>query len=202
LWAPGGRRFALVCGVTCFLAVLSWHQQRFVIQQQQLRLQNNTEICFSVQTLPRQFAESVQFIGLLLPSCDGKPQPNAGVLLQLSGVQLALPLPVQAGQHWQAGIRLKSLYGPDNFGLPERARQLLTHGISGRAVFSNARLLVAQLSYRQQLANRFTDCCAQFQAMPLWLALTLGERPFTEAVIIGFLGSGKAAGAQQEQACE
>jgi len=192
LWAPGGRRFALVCGVTCFLAVLSWHQQRFVIQQQQLRLQNNTEICFSVQTLPRQFAESVQFIGLLLPSCDGKPQPNAGVLLQLSGVQLALPLPVQAGQHWQAGIRLKSLYGPDNFGLPERARQLLTHGISGRAVFSNARLLVAQLSYRQQLANRFTDCCAQFQAMPLWLALTLGERPFTDELWQGVQASGLA----------
>lgn len=192
LWAPGGRRVALVCGVTCFLAVLSWHQQQLVIQQQQLRQQNNTEICFSVQTLPRQFAESVQFIGQILPFCDGKPQQSAGLLLQLSGEQLATQQPVLAGQHWQAAIRLKSMYGPDNFGLPERARQLLTLGVSARAVISQPRMLHPQISYRQLLAQRLDHCCAQFRSQPLWLALTLGERPFTDELWYGVQASGLA----------
>jgi competence protein ComEC len=191
-WSPGGRRFALVSGVACFLAVLSWQQQQMIRQQQQLRGQDNTEICFSVQSLPRQFAESVQFVAQLLPDCDGTVQPGAGLSLQLSGDSAAAGQPILAGQHWQATIRLKSYYGTDNFGLPERARQLLSQGISGRAVFSQPKLLDAKLSYRQLLAQRMAACCAQFRSLPLWLALTLGERPFTDELWYGVQASGLA----------
>lgn len=192
VWAPGGRRFALVCGVTCFLAVLSWHQQQLIKQQQQLRWQNNTEICFSVQTLPRQFADSVQFVGQLLPVCQGQAQQNSGMLLQLSADSGLLSQPFQAGQHWQAQLRLKNFYGPDNFGLPERARQLLSQGVSGRAGLTAPRLLIDRPSFRQILANRLTACCAGYRSLPLWLALTLGERPFTDELWYGVQASGLA----------
>ena len=204
------HRFAGVLGICCYLLVLSWHHQAFVQQQQQLQLQDNTEVCVQVESLVRQFNDSIHFVAQLLPRCKQQAQANAGARLALSwyaptanntnsqastAANAAYVIAVkqlQSGQHWLLTLRLRPFYGTDNPGAPERSRLALVAGQHGKASISQGQLLLDRVDWRQHLVQQLTQCCAHYQSLPLWLALTLGERPFSDELWLGVQASGLA----------
>lgn len=191
------RRTAFVCGMLAYLLSLSL--QFFYVQQsvQQIVAEHSTEVCGQVVSLPRQFVESTRFVLQLSDECAKKPQAAAGARLDIRWyAQDGAPLPaVKAGQSWQLSVRIKPVRGLANPGSPWREANALVEGIVAQATVkagTTALLLDDQRTLRQQLADRFTDCCQHFAAYPLWLALTIGERPFSAEMWQGVQHAGLA----------
>lgn len=222
LLALAGRRFAACCGICCYLLLLNWQHQQFVRQHQQLAAQNTIEVCVKVVSLVRHFTQSAQFVAELQPSCQGQVQQQAGARLAISwyderqanqprkgtrpvGVgsskmpapdrlhsPQATPAQLAGGQLWQMRLRLRSLYGSDNPGAAERARLSMVAGHHARASVVQALLLTDRRDWRQHLVEQLQHCCGHYQSLPLWLALTLGERPFSDELWLGVQASGLA----------
>jgi len=191
------RHTAFVCGVLAYLLSLSlqWSWQQQAVQQ--IVAEHSTEVCGQVVSLPRQFVESSRFILQLSDKCAEKVQTAAGHRLEVRWYAApgeVLPTP-KAGQYWQLAVRIKPVRGLANPGSPWREANALVDGILAVATVQSvagARLLAGQPSFRQQLADQFARCCRNFAAYPLWLALTIGERPFSAELWQGVQHAGLA----------
>ncbi|MDZ7870371.1 MAG: DNA internalization-related competence protein ComEC/Rec2 [Rheinheimera sp.] len=191
------RHTALYCGALAYLLSLSlqfaWQMQSV----QQIVAEHSTEVCGQVVSLPRQYVESSRFILQLSDDCAEKPQIGAGGRLELrwyADAGATLPT-IKAGQHWHLPVRIKAVRGLANPGSPWREANALVDGIVAVATVSSAtgaQLLIDTHSVRQQLADQFARCCQQYAAYPLWLALTIGERPFSAELWQGVQHAGLA----------
>ncbi len=191
------RHTAFYCGALAYLLSLSlqfaWQMQSV----QQIVAEHSTEVCGQVVSLPRQFVESNRFILQLSDDCAEKKQIGAGGRLELRWYAASgeiLPV-IKAGQYWQLPVRIKPVRGLANPGSPWREANALVDAILAVATVSSAtgaQLLQDSPSIRQQLADQFAGCCQQYAAYPLWLALTIGERPFSAELWQGVQHAGLA----------
>lgn len=191
------RYHAILCGALTYLLCLSWQLQQHQHISTQVVAEHTTEVCGRVVSLPRQFVENSRFVLQFSDSCAEKPQLAAGRLLEVRWYAEAgqmLPV-VKAGQHWRLPVKLKVVRGLANPGSPWREANALVDGIVAVATVRNdtaAVLLADTPSLRQQLADRFAACCQKYAAYPLWLALTIGDRPFSDELWLGVQHAGMA----------
>lgn len=189
------RHRAFLCGMLAYLLSLSlqltWQQQLAV----QVVAEHSTEVCGQVVSLPRQYVESSRFILQLSDDCAEKKQVAPGRLLEVrwyADAGALLPA-IKAGQHWRLPVRLKPVRGLANPGSPWREANALVDGIVAVATVQSAAVLLQDTpSLRQQLADQFALCCQHYAAYPLWLALTIGERPFPAELWQGVQHAGLA----------
>ncbi len=110
-------------------------------------------------------------------------------------VEIQLP-ELKEGQRWQFDLALKPLASVANPGQGWREANGWVHGVlwTGSVRYqqntAQAQLLENNASIRQQLADAMASCCQQYQNYPLWLALTLGERPFSDDLWQGLRNTG------------
>lgn len=198
LLSAGLRRYhAWLCGALVYLLCLCWQLQQHQHISTQVVAEHTTEVCGRVVSLPRQFVENSRFVLQFSDDCAEKPQLAAGRLLEVRWYAEAgqtLPM-VKAGQHWRLPVKFKAVRGLANPGSPWREANALVDGIIAVATVRNgatATLLVDTPSLRQQLAHRFAACCQHYAAYPLWLALTIGDRPFSDELWLGVQHAGMA----------
>jgi competence protein ComEC len=198
LLPSGFRRFAVfVCGAITYLISLSWQLQQHQQISAQVVAEHTTEVCGRVVSLPRQFVENSRFVLQYSDECAKKTQVAAGRLLEVRWyAQSGQKLPVvKAGQLWRLPVKLKAVRGLANPGTPWREANALVDGLVAVATVRSGppvQLLADTPSLRQQLADRFAACCQHYAAYPLWLALTIGERPFSDELWLGVQHAGMA----------
>lgn len=105
-----------------------------------------------------------------------------------------LQLPeLKEGQLWQFELQLKPIvatanpsqswreanFWVQNVLVSAQVRYQHTTTATGSFWLPRATLLNNRVTLRQQLADGIARCCANYAAYPLWLALTIGERPFS-----------------------
>ncbi|TXH96395.1 MAG: DNA internalization-related competence protein ComEC/Rec2 [Rheinheimera sp.] len=198
LLSAGLRRYhACLCGALAYLLCLSWQLQQHQQISTQVVAEHTTEVCGRVVSLPRQFVENSRFVLQFSDDCAEKPQVAAGRLLEVRWYAEAgqtLPM-VKAGQHWRLPVKFKAVRGLANPGSPWREANALVDGIVAVATVQTAAtavLLADTSSLRQQLADHFAACCQHYAAYPLWLALTIGDRPFSDELWLGVQHAGMA----------
>ena len=191
------RYHATLCGALAYLLCLCWQLQQHQQISTQVVAEHITEVCGRVVSLPRQFVENSRFVLQVSDSCAEEPQVAAGQRLEVRWY--AAPgqtqPQVQAGQYWRLPVKLKAVRGLANPGSPWREANALVDGIIAVATVqagNAAERLTDTASLRQQLADRFMDCCQHYAAYPLWLALTLGDRPFSDELWLGVQHAGMA----------
>lgn len=108
-----------------------------------------------------------------------------------------IQLPVlKEGQQWRLLLQLKPVSATANPSQGWREatlwvqQMLWTAQVRYQQDQPQAMLERASTTKRQQLADAFAACCRQFDSYPLWLALTLGERPFSDELWQGLRNSG------------
>lgn len=198
LLSAGVRRYhACLCGALVYLLCLSWQLQQHQHISTQLVAEHTTEVCGRVVSLPRQFVENSRFVLQLSDDCAEKTQVAAGRLLEVRWyAEAGKVLPgIKAGQLWRLPVKFKAVRGLANPGSPWREANALVDGIVAVATVRTdkaAALLTDTPSLRQQLADRFAACCQHYAAYPLWLALTIGDRPFSDELWLGVQHAGMA----------
>jgi len=191
------RLCAGLCGVVAYLLSLSWQLDLHRQATAQVVAEHSTEVCGRVVSLPRQFVETSRFVLQLNDGCTGKVQTAAGHKVEVRWyAQDGQDLPaVKAGQTWRLPVKMKEVRGLANPGSPWREANALVDGIVAVATVrsgASAELLSDTPVLRQQLADLFAACCRQYAAYPLWLALTIGERPFSDELWQGVQHAGMA----------
>lgn len=188
---------AFICGAITYLLSLCWQLQQHQHSSAQVVAEHTTEVCGLVVSLPRQFVENSRFVLQFSDDCAEKMQVAAGQLVEVRWyAQSGETQPeVKAGQLWRLPVKLKAVRGLANPGSPWREANALVDGIVAVATVQSstrAQLLMDTPSLRQQLADRFAACCRHYAAYPMWLALTIGERPFSDELWLGVQHAGMA----------
>lgn len=121
------------------------------------------------------------------------------------GVVGNLQLPdLKEGQAWQMELAVKPITAPANPSQGWREGNLWVQGVllgaqvryrtestvDGIRQWPRATLVHDSPSFRQQVADGLARCCAAYSAYPLWLALTIGERPFSAELWQGLRNAG------------
>lgn len=112
-----------------------------------------------------------------------------------AAVEIQLP-ELKEGQRWQFELRLKPVVSVANPGQGWREGNEWVHEVlwTGAVRYdqttAQALLLENKHSLRQQLADAIAKCCQHYQNYPLWLALTIGERPFSDDLWQGLRNTG------------
>ncbi|HAT40721.1 MAG TPA: DNA internalization-related competence protein ComEC/Rec2 [Rheinheimera sp.] len=116
-----------------------------------------------------------------------------------------LQLPsLKEGQIWQLELSIKPVIATANPSQGWREGNLWLQGVlfsgqvryrqqstpAGITLLAQATQLQGAVSWRQQIADGFARCCASYTAYPLWLALTVGERPFSAQLWQGLRNAG------------
>lgn len=194
----------LLCGAACFLTSLTLQYQQHRELTSQLLAQHSTEYAGTVVSIPRQYDAGSRFILQLSETVKGKPQLAAGALLQINWP--APPVIVKQGQRWQLKLKLKAIRGLANPGTGHREAQALVEGILAQgtvlsqAAASPAAAAVdrqAQATYlggtadwRQRVYDQLSRQLQHLATGPLLIALTVGERPFTDSLWQGLQATG------------
>lgn len=184
LLLPWWRYSAALCGALAYLLCLTLWFDSYQQAQQAVLAQHTTEICGTVVSLPRHYPDSTSFRLQTVEGVEGCGTPLQGAGDFLLDVRWyaapGKPVPVvRAGQRWQLQLRLKPVRGLANPGTPWREANAAVDGVMALADVRHGQLLADTPSLRQQIYDAFTACCRHYQAYPLWLALTIGERPFS-----------------------
>lgn len=181
LLLPCWRYSAPLCGACAYLLCLTLWFSGYLRAQQAVLAQHTTEICGTVVSLPRHYPDSTTFRLQRVEGCGTSLQEAGDFLLDVRWYAApGEPVPVvRAGQRWQLQLRLKPVRGLANPGTPWREANALVDGLIAVADVRHGKLLADTPSLRQRLYDAFAACCRQYTAYPLWLALTLGERPFS-----------------------
>lgn len=196
----------LLCGAACFLASLTLQYQQHRELTSQLLAQHSTEYAGTVVSIPRQYDAGSRFILQLSETVKGKPQLAAGALLQINWPEP--PVIVKQGQRWQLQLKLKAIRGLANPGTGHREAQALVEGILAQGtVYSSASASAASAimdadrqavatylggtaDWRQQVYDQLSRQLQHLEAGPLLIALTVGERPFTDSIWQGLQATG------------
>lgn len=192
------RRYGIcLCGAIAYMLSLTWQLQLHRDATALIVAEHSTDVCGKVVSLPRQFVENTRFVLQLSDVCSEKTQIAARHLVEVRWyADTAQPLPqIKAGQHWRLPVKLKPIRGLANPGSPWREANALVDGIIASATVRagvSPQLLLDSPSIRQQLADRFAACCGHYAAYPLWLALTIGDRPFSDDLWLGVQHAGMA----------
>ncbi len=103
---------------------------------------------------------------------------------------------LKEGQRWQFDLPLKPMVSVANPGQGWREANswvqevLWTGTVRYVQTTAQAWLLENKHSLRQQLADAMAKCCQHYQNYPLWLALTIGDRPFSDDLWQGLRNTG------------
>ncbi len=180
------RRCAVLAGMLAFLISWGWQYHSYLQAQQQLFSQQAPLTGFIVGTV-QQYAEYSQF-KLQLDS-------GAGRGYQLSLNWSSPPQVLKSGQHWQFSARLRPVTGVANPAGPNREAMALVSGVLAQGSVTDASepvLLGEFISLRQRILAQVTEATQTLPSAPLLLALTLGERHFTDQLWLGLQQSGLA----------
>lgn len=181
-------------GLCLYLTSLSIQLQHYSTTSQQVLAQHSTIVAGTVVSIPQHYDGGSRFILQLSETVKDKAQPGAGTLLQVRWFQA--PVKLQQGQRWQLPVKLKAIRGLANPGSGWAEAQALVSGLVAQATVQSSddltelKFLGADISLRQQLFNQLDVALSDFQSKPLMLALTLGERPFTDALWLGLQATG------------
>lgn len=198
----------LLAGAACFLASLTLQYQQQLDLTSQLLAQHSTEYAGTVVSIPRQYDAGSRFILQLSETVKGKPQLAAGALLLINWPEP--PVIVKQGQRWQLQLKLKAIRGLANPGTGHREAQALVEGILAQgtviskastatvALFAipgsdrqaQATYLGGTADWRQQVYDQLSRQLQHLAAGPLLIALTVGERPFTDSIWQGLQATG------------
>lgn len=180
------RRCAFLAGIAAFLISWGWQYHSYLQSQQLLFSQQAPVTGFIVGTV-QQYAEYSQFKFQLAE--------GAGQGYQLNLNWSYPPQALKSGQHWQLSVRLRPVTGVANPGGPNREAMALVSGVLAQGSVTDAsepRLLGEYSGLRQRILARVTEATQALSSAPLLLALTLGERQFTDQLWLGLQQSGLA----------
>lgn len=181
-------------GLCLYLTSLSIQLQQYSTTSQQVLAQHSTIVAGTVVSIAQHYDGGSRFILQLSETVKDKAQPGAGALLLVRWFQA--PVKLQQGQQWQLPVKLKVIRGLANPGSGWAEAQALVSGLVAQATVQSSgelaepKLLGADISLRQQLFNQLDVALGDFQSKALILALTLGERPFSDELWLGLQATG------------
>ena len=187
------RQFYLV-GICAFLLSLCLNHQLDVQTRQQLLVEHTTFVAGTVVSIPQSYDIGSRFILQLHETVKHKPQLAAGRLLQIRWPQTTIQ-PKQ-GQRWQFRIKLRPVRGLANPGRGVSEVNALVQGVLlqgtviGSAGSSDAEYLGGTAVWRQQVYDALQQQLAAYATAPLLIALTVGERPFSDDTWDGLQATG------------
>ena len=173
-------------GVLSFICSWHWQFHQYEKAQQWLLASNHT-VSGEIITPVRQFAEYSQF-QLQLENAEAKDFK----------IQLTWRLPPtqpEMGQRWRITANFRPVAGVANpGGFNTEAQALLTDVLAqGRVIDEQpSELLSKGYSWRDYLQQRVKHSTAGLPSAPLLIALTIGEREFSESLWRGVQHSGLA----------
>ncbi|RVU41104.1 DNA internalization-related competence protein ComEC/Rec2 [Rheinheimera riviphila] len=189
------RRFYLV-GISAFLLSLSLNYQLDAQARQQLLVEHTTFVAGTIVSIPQSYDIGSRFILQLHETVKHKPQLAAGRLLQIRWPQTAIS-PKQ-GQRWQFQLKLRPVRGLANPGRGISEANALVQGVLlqgavvGAGEVGSAEYLGGTAVWRQQVYDTLQQQLADLPTMPLLIALTVGERPFSDDTWDGLQATGLA----------
>jgi len=187
-------RCSFGAGLCLYLASLSIQLQQYSTTSQQVLAQHSTIVAGTVVSIPQHYDGGSRFILQLSETVKDKAQPGAGALLQVRWFQV--PVKLQQGQRWQLPVKLKTIRGLANPGGGVAEAQALVSGLVAQATVQSSenltelKLLDAEISWRQRLFNQLEVELNDYSGKALMLALTLGERPFSDELWLGLQATG------------
>jgi len=192
------RQFYLV-GISAFLLSLALNYQLDDQARQQLLAEHTTFVAGTIVSIPQSYDIGSRFILQLHETVKHKPQLAAGRLLQIRWPQTAIQ-PKQ-GQRWQFRLKLRPVRGLANPGRGISEANALVQGVLlqgsvvgagevGSAETGAAEYLGGTVVWRQQVYDTLQQQLAHLPTKPLLIALTVGERPFSDDTWDGLQATG------------
>lgn len=183
------RRHYLLAGSCAFLLSLCFNQQVNDVARQQLLEQHTTIVAGTIVSIPQSYDIGSRFILQLHETVKDKPQIAAGRLLLVRWPETHLQL--KQGQHWQFRLKLRAVRGLANPGRGITEANALVQGVLAQAiVVGDAQYLGGEIVWRQQVYDSLQYQLAPYITAPLLMALTVGERPFSDETWGGLQATG------------
>lgn len=178
-----------LAGCCAFLLSLAIHQHNDEKARQQLLLQPLRTVAGTIVSIPQTYDLGRRFILQLHPRIEGQPQDAAGQLLQVRWPQTDIQL--KQGQQWQFRLKMRAVRGLANPGRGIAEATAIAQGeLLQGTVLGDARYLGGFAIWRQQVYDRLHHQLAQYSTAPLLIALTVGERPFSDITWDGLQATG------------
>jgi len=189
LLCGGLLRQLFLVGASVFLLSLSLQQQHLTEARQLLLRQKTTTVAGTIVSIPQVYDMGSRFLLQLHDEVQGQPQRAAGHLIQVRWPGTSLDL--QQGQRWQFRLKLRPVRGLANPGRGNAEAQALVQGVLLQATVSgDATYLGGHAVWRQQVYDRLRRQLAYYPTAHLLLALTVGERPFSDETWDGLQATG------------
>lgn len=176
-------------GSCAFLLSLCIHQHVNDVARQHLLDQHTTIVAGTIVSIPQSYDIGSRFILQLHETVKDKPQIASGRLLQVRWPQTNLQL--KQGQHWQFRLKLRAVRGLANPGRGIAEANALVQGVLAQGiVMGEAQYLGGDVFWRQQVYDRLQYQLAPYTTASLLIALTVGERPFSDETWDGLQATG------------
>ncbi len=188
LLAIGLRQFFLA-GIGIFLLSLSLNHLHNGDARQLLLSEHTTLVAGTVVSIPQSYDIGSRFILQLHETVKGKAQNAAGRLLLVRWPQTEIR-PKQ-GQRWLFRLKLRPVRGLANPGRGVTEANALVQGLLLQGtVIDEAEYLGGGSVWRQRVYDQLQQQLASYQTAPLLIALTVGERPFSDDTWDGLQATG------------
>ncbi|MBU2428579.1 MAG: DNA internalization-related competence protein ComEC/Rec2 [Gammaproteobacteria bacterium] len=188
LLALGLRQFFLA-GIAVFMLSLCLTMQYYEDARLQLLNQHTTLVAGTVVSIPQSYDIGSRFILQLHETVKNKPQNAAGGLLQVRWPQTEIQ-PKQ-GQRWLFQLKLRPIRGLANPGRGVSEANALVQGLLVQGtVVGKAEYLGGGAVWRQRVYDQMQQQLVPFSTAPLLIALTVGERPFSDETWGGLQATG------------
>jgi competence protein ComEC len=176
-------------GSCAFLLSLCFHQQVNDVARQQLLEQHTTIVAGSIVSIPQSYDIGSRFILQLHETVKDKPQIAAGRFIVVRWPQTEIQ-PKQ-GQHWRFRLKFRAVRGLANPGRGIAEANALVQGVLAQGtVLGEAEYLGGEVVWRQLVYDRLQLQLAPYITAPLLIALTVGERPFSDETWDGLQATG------------
>lgn len=182
------RQFYLA-GISAFLLSLCLNHQLDDQARQQLLAEHTTFVAGTIISIPQSYDIGSRFILQLHETVKYKPQLAAGRLLLVRWPQTEVQ-PKQ-GQRWQFRLKLRQVRGLANPGRGVSEANALVQGVLLQGTVTGAaEYLGGTAVWRQQVYDALQQQLADLPTKPLLIALTVGERPFSDDTWDGLQATG------------
>ena len=182
-------RLYVLAGSCAFLLSLCMHQQLDIAARQNLLQQHTTIVAGTIVSIPQSYDIGSRFILQLHETVKDKPQIAAGHLIFVRWPDTNIQL--KQGQHWQFRLKLRAVRGLANPGRGIAEANALVQGVLAQGtVVGDAQFLGGFAYWRQQVYDKLQQQLTQYETAPLLIALTVGERPFSDETWDGLQATG------------
>lgn len=178
-----------LAGISAFLLSLCLNYQLDDQARQQLLAEHTTFVAGTIVSIPQSYDIGSRFILQLHETVKHKPQRASGRLLLVRWPQTEIH-PKQ-GQRWQFKLKLRPVRGLANPGRGITEANALVQGVLLQGIVKgDAEYLGGTAVWRQRVYDSLQQQLAAYATAPLLIALTVGERPFSDDTWDGLQATG------------